>query len=107
MLLVTTTTDTEEAAERIAGVLVEQGLAACVQVVGPITSVYRWQGRVEAAREWLCQAKTVPPLWDAVRHQIEQLHPYDTPELIATPIVKASAAYERWLREQCDAAGGT
>ncbi|MEQ8847092.1 divalent-cation tolerance protein CutA [Botrimarina sp.] len=104
MLLVSTTTDSEAAAMRLAKELVERRLAACVQVMGPIKSVYRWQERVETADEWLCTAKTLRVRWDAVRRLIEELHPYDTPEVVAVPIESASAAYGRWLAEQCDGA---
>lgn len=100
MICVTTTTGDHAIAVRIATELVDRKLAACVQVSGPITSVYRWQGAVETSQEWVCTAKTVEQHWPAIERLVGELHPYDTPELIATPILKASAAYEKWLREE-------
>lgn len=106
MLVVTTTTGDRELAERIATELVDRRLAACVQVSGPIRSHYRWEGKAETADEWLLTAKTVEQHWPAIEALVDELHPYDTPELIATPITHASAAYEKWLREQTDLAPG-
>lgn len=99
LLQITTTTPDREMADQIAAALVEQNLAACVQVSGPITSVYRWQGATETSEEWLCVAKTTAEHWLAIETLITTLHPYDTPELIATRIAKASPGYEAWLRE--------
>jgi periplasmic divalent cation tolerance protein len=99
-LQVTSAVGSREDAERIATALVELRLAACVQIVGPIRSVYRWQGSVEQADEWLCQAKTTQGRYDAVEAAIRELHSYDCPEIIATPIVAGSAAYLQWLSEQ-------
>jgi periplasmic divalent cation tolerance protein len=98
MIQITTTTGDHNIAERIAIELVDRRLAACVQISGPITSLYRWQGKVETTEEWICTAKTVKEQYSAIEQLITELHPYDTPELIATPIVQASAAYEAWLR---------
>jgi periplasmic divalent cation tolerance protein len=99
---VTTTTATKADAERIAAALVERRLAACVQVGGPITSCYRWQGKVETAEEWLCAAKTTRAAYDQVEQAIRQLHPYDEPEIIAVPIVAGSAGYLAWLEQQVE-----
>jgi periplasmic divalent cation tolerance protein len=96
-LQVVTTIDSEEAAERIAAALVEQRLAACVQVLGPIASTYRWQGKVESAREWLCLAKTAASRYDELEAAIRELHPYEEPEIVATPIVAGSAGYLDWV----------
>lgn len=97
---ISTATGDHTLAVRIATELVDRRLAACVQVSGPITSVYRWEGAVETAQEWLCTAKTTAGHWEAVERLIAELHPYDTPELVATPITHASAGYEAWLRGQ-------
>jgi periplasmic divalent cation tolerance protein len=96
-LQVLTTVDSEEEAERIAAALVERRLAACVQVVGPIASHYRWQGKVESAREWMCVAKTAASRYDELEVAIRELHPYDEPEIVATPIVAGSASYLEWI----------
>ena len=98
-LQVLTTIDSEEAAERISAALVERRLAACVQVVGPISSTYRWQGEVERAREWMCVAKTTAERYPEVEAAIRELHPYDEPEIVATPIVAGSAGYLGWISE--------
>ncbi len=98
-LQVLTTIDSEEAAERIAAALVERRLAACVQVVGPISSTYRWQGEVERAREWTCVAKTAAERYPEVEAAIRELHPYEEPEIVATPIVAGSAGYLSWISE--------
>ena len=96
-LQVLTTIDSEEAAERISATLVERRLAACVQIVGPIASHYRWQGEVETAREWMCVAKTAAARYDELEAAIRDLHPYDEPEIVATPIVAGSADYLDWV----------
>ncbi len=80
--------------------LVERCLAACVQVVGPITSTYRWEGRVETAEEWQCVIKTGRALWDGVEQAIRELHPYQVPEIIALPIECGSRAYLEWIDAQ-------
>ena len=86
-----------ESAERLARVLVEEGSAACVQVVGPVSSTYRWQGRVENAREWLCLAKTNRRRYAALEAAVIRAHPYDTPEVIAVPVAAGSLRYLDWL----------
>ncbi len=96
-LVVTTTTGTEQDARRIARALVARRLAACVQVAGPIGSVYWWQGQIESASEWRCAAKTSAEQYPAVEQAIRELHAYEVPEIVATPIVAGSAAYLDWL----------
>ena len=97
---VLTTVDSEEAAERLAHGMVDARLAACVQVVGPVSSVYRWQGAVQAEQEWQCLAKTTAGRLDALVEHLKAHHPYDLPEIVATPIVGGSADYLRWVSEQ-------
>jgi periplasmic divalent cation tolerance protein len=96
---VLTTVCSEEDAERISVALVERRLAACVQTVGPIASRYRWRGEVEAATEWQCLAKTEAGRYAEVEAAIRELHPYDEPEILATPIVAGSAGYLAWVSE--------
>ena len=98
-LQVSTTVASEEEAERIGAVLIERRLAACVQVLGPVVSRYRWQGEVERAREWLCLAKTEASCYPELEATIGELHSYDEPELVATPIVAGSAGYLGWIEE--------
>jgi periplasmic divalent cation tolerance protein len=94
---ISTTTQTKEDAQKIARYLVEQNLAACVQITGPIESTYRWKEKVETAMEWLCLIKTRESLFDKVEAAIKKLHPYETPEIIAVPIIKGSREYLKWL----------
>jgi periplasmic divalent cation tolerance protein len=96
-LQVFTTIDSEEAAERISAALVERRLAACAQVVGPISSTYRWQGEIERAREWMCVVKTTAARYPEVEAAIRELHSYDEPEIVATPIVVGSPGYLGWV----------
>lgn len=97
---VTTTVECQDDAEKIARLLVERRLAACVQVVGPITSTYRWQGSIETSREWQCLAKSRGSLYPQIEEAIRQLHPYQVPEILALPIVAGSGSYLAWLDEQ-------
>ena len=96
-LQVMTTTDSEEETGKLARGITEARLAACVQVVGPIRSTYRWRGAVERATEWLCLAKTTAAACDALMARIGELHAYDTPEITAVPIEAGGDAYLRWL----------
>lgn len=100
LLQVTTTTGDRDTAQRIATELVDRRLAACVQVSAPIESTYRWRGNIERCEEWLCTAKTTADRFPAIEQLVAALHPYDVPELIATPIVGGSAAYLEWLRSE-------
>jgi periplasmic divalent cation tolerance protein len=94
---VLTTAASEAEAERIAATLVERRLAACVQVVGPVVSHYRWQGAVEREREWQCLAKTTMARFGEVEEAIRELHSYEEPEIVATPILAGSSGYLGWL----------
>lgn len=85
---------------RLAETLVGERLAACVNMPPPVTSMYRWQGEVEKAEEILLIIKTTSERFDALRDRILQLHSYETPEIIAIPIVAGSEPYLQWLREQ-------
>jgi periplasmic divalent cation tolerance protein len=98
-LQVLTTVGSEEEAERIAAALVERRLAACVQVLGPIVSTYRWRGEIETAREWQCLAKTEARRYEGVETAIRELHSYEEPEIVATPIVAGSAGYLGWVSQ--------
>lgn len=97
---VATTTENEADALRIAQALVEQRLAACVQVSGPVTSTYRWQGKIETGQEWRCVAKSRAELYERIEETIRQEHPYDVPEILATPILAGSEGYLRWMDEE-------
>jgi len=96
-LQVVTTTASRAAARSIARAVVDRRLAACAQIVGPIESTYRWQGKVETAREWLCLMKTTQTRCRELIAAVEAIHPYDTPEIVALPIVAGSRRYLDWL----------
>ncbi len=100
---VTTTTEKKEDAERIARSLVETRLAACVQIVGPIESIYRWKGRIETTGEWLCLIKSRRDNYEAVEETIRSLHPYEVPEIVAVPFTAVSHDYLGWLRNELSA----
>jgi len=86
-----------EEATRLADMLVGAHLAACVQILPEMESVYRWQGRVERQAEVLLIAKTVRGKFDELEREVRALHSYDTPEIVAVPIVTGSAPYLEWL----------
>lgn len=97
---VLTTIDDEAKAAEIARVLVEERLAACVQVLGPMTSTYRWKGQLETSREWLLAAKTRRDRYDEVETAIRRVHSYEVPEIIAVPVVAGARDYLAWLDGQ-------
>jgi periplasmic divalent cation tolerance protein len=98
-LLVFVTTGSSEEAEKIAEALVQERLAACVNIVPAITSIYRWQGEVHRDSEVLLIAKSRPELFDSLAARVKELHSYEVPEVIALPIVVGSEAYLNWIDE--------
>lgn len=98
--IVLTTAGSREEAQRIARALVDRQLAACVNLLGPIDSIYRWKGQVEEAQEWLLLIKTTAPGFAAVRDAIGELHSYELPECISLEVTDGSPDYLRWLGEQ-------
>ena len=97
---VRTTTDSRDSAMLIAQTIVTKRLAACVQVSGPITSTYWWQGKIEQAEEWLCAAKTREDHYQALEQAIKAAHTYEEPEILATAIVTGSAGYLAWIERE-------
>jgi periplasmic divalent cation tolerance protein len=97
VLIVLTTTSTTDEAESLANGLVESRLAACVQILPKMTSVYSWDGKVERENEHLLLIKTLPEKYDAVEKYILDHHSYDTPEIVAIDAEKVSAGYLKWL----------
>jgi periplasmic divalent cation tolerance protein len=95
--LVLTTCSSPEEARRIAQELVERRLAACVNIVPQIESVYRWKGEVETATEWLLIIKTTANAFEQLRDALAKLHSYDVPECIEVVIEHGSAAYLEWI----------
>jgi periplasmic divalent cation tolerance protein len=96
-IVVLCTCPDDAAAERIASALVEERLAACVNRVPGIASTYRWQGKVDRARECLLLIKTTSERFDALRERIVALHPYELPEVIAVDIALGHAPYLAWI----------
>jgi periplasmic divalent cation tolerance protein len=97
---VMTTTDQEREAASLAAALLQARLAACVQVLGPVTSRYWWQGVLEEASEYLLIIKTRADLLDRVVETLQELHSYDVPEITATPIVGGNPSYLEWVRAE-------
>ena len=97
--LVLTTCGSLEEARSIAHTLVERHLAACVNIVPQVESVYRWQGKIEAASECLLVIKTTSETFDRVRDTLTALHSYELPECIEIAIEEGSAAYLEWIGE--------
>lgn len=89
-----------DSATRIADALVEERLAACVNLLGEIHSVYRWQGRIERAAEVLLVIKTTDERLESLQRRIVALHPHELPEVIAVEVVGGSPAYLDWIHQQ-------
>jgi periplasmic divalent cation tolerance protein len=98
--LVLTTVGDATQAERIARALVDERLAACVTALGPVRSVYRWEGAVESADEIPLLIKTTAERWPALRARLRELHPYEVPEMLALPVADGWPAYLDWVRTQ-------
>jgi periplasmic divalent cation tolerance protein len=101
--IVLTTAASEEEARKIARALVDRRAAACVNILPQVTSIYRWQGNVEEAREWLLIVKTTAAAFGQVRHAIAELHSYDVPECICLTIEDGSPSYLEWIAESVSA----
>ena len=97
---VTTTASTQEEAAKIAAALLEQRLAACAQVVGPVESRYWWNGKIEQSTEWLYLIKTIRGKFPAVEAAIRANHSYEVPEIVVCPIELGSDLYLEWLRRE-------
>ena len=97
------TAGSESEAETIARTLVEEQLAACVNIVSPIRSIYRWEGKLADDREWLLVIKTRTERFSAIEVRVKALHSYQTPEILAVPIMQGSEDYLRWLAENVSA----
>lgn len=101
ILTVLTTTDSAAEAEALARGAVERRVAACAQINGPVTSVYRWEGAVRTDPEWQVLFKTAGTRYAALEAYLREAHSYDVPEVIATPVVRGGADYLRWVAEEC------
>lgn len=99
-IVVFNTCATEEEAGKLARVLVEARVAACVTIVPGARSVYRWQGAIESAGECLLIVKSSRPLFDRLRAAIEAAHTYEVPEILAIPVVAGAPNYLNWIEGQ-------
>jgi periplasmic divalent cation tolerance protein len=97
--IVLVTAGSEEEAKKIARALVERRLAACVNIIPQVLSIYRWQGKLAEDREWILLVKTTAAAFDRVRQAIAELHSYDLPECICLTIEDGSANYLQWIAE--------
>ena len=97
---ISTTTGKKSEAEEISMKLVEMRLAACAQIIGPISSVYWWKGEIVTDREWLCIIKTHKSLFGEVEKVIREIHPYEVPEFAAIPITLGSHDYLSWINNE-------
>ena len=97
---VSVTAPSAEEASALARAAVEQRLAACAQVSGPISSVYWWEGEIASTLEWECTLKTTAARLARLIEQLRAMHSYDTPEIIATPIEVGDADYLAWVRDE-------
>jgi periplasmic divalent cation tolerance protein len=100
--IVLTTAGSEEEAHEIAQALVERRLAACVNIVSSVQSVYRWKDEVESAQEWILVIKTTADAFEGVRDAIRELHSYELPECIQIPIEAGSEKYLRWIEDNVE-----
>ena len=96
-ILVFITASSREEAERLADMLVDKSLAACVQIMPEMQSIYRWQGKVERQREFLLIAKTLNSKFGLIESEVVKLHSYETPEILALPLTAVSRPYLEWL----------
>ena len=97
---VVTTTDRADEAEELGRGIVEARLGACVQIIGPIRSIYRWEGEVRNDQEWQCWIKTSADRLDALTEYLQKNHSYDVPEVVALPIVGGSRDYLSWVNTE-------
>lgn len=96
-IVVLVTASSREEAEKLAAALVDECLAACINIVGPIQSIYVWQGQRQSDEEFLLVIKTRAALFSELATRVQALHSYQTPEVIALPITQGSSAYLGWL----------
>lgn len=97
---ITTSTDNKKIAEKISMAIVENRLAACIQISGPVKSIYWWKDKIERDMEWIITMKTRKDLYPKLEQAIKNLHTYETPEIIAVPIVEGSTDYLDWLEKE-------
>ena len=103
---VLTTLPGQQQAEQLAAAIIELRLGACAQTFGPLRSTYRWEGKIETADEWLLLIKTRRDAYPALEQAIRSRHPYQTPQIVALPIVAGLDAYLQWIDTEVPPAAG-
>jgi periplasmic divalent cation tolerance protein len=98
-IIVFVTCSSEEEALKIAHSLIEEHLAACVNLISPIRSIYRWEGKIWDEREWLLIIKTRKERFDELEKNVRSIHSYSVPEIVSLSVVKGSSSYLKWLEE--------
>ena len=98
-IVVLITCGSEEEASKIGRSLVEDRLAACVNIVSPIRSLYRWEGKIWDEKEWLLIVKTRSQRFEAMKERVKALHSYSVPEIVSLPILEGDSSYLHWLTE--------
>ena len=101
-IIVFITAKNEEEAAGIGHTIVEEKIAACVNIIRSVRSIYRWQGRVEDEQEVLMIVKTKSPLFERLQKRVKELHSYAVPEIIGLPVVEGSKEYLNWLGQETD-----
>jgi periplasmic divalent cation tolerance protein len=99
-IMVYVTAGSSAEASRLARALVEERLAACVSQIGPVQSVYHWDGKLEQSEEQLLMVKTKKELFTVLEKKVREMHSYSVPEIVALPIIDGSQAYLRWLEDE-------
>ena len=92
-----TTIDSKVRAETLAKTLLEKRIAGCIQIIGPITSIYWWNNKIEREKEWILLIKSREKNYKKIERTIKEIHPYQIPEIIAVPIISGSRNYLNWL----------
>ena len=101
-IVVLVTCGSKEEATKIANSLVEERIAACVSIISPLRSIYRWEGRIWDEREWMLIIKTQKRRFAELERKVKSLHSYSVPEIIALPVVEGFASYLKWLEENTE-----
>ena len=101
-IVILVTCGSEDEALKIANALVEEHVAACVNVIAPIRSIYRWEGKIWDEKEWLLIIKTQSHRFGELEKKVKSLHSYSVPEIVSLPIVEGSSSYLNWLVEMTE-----
>ncbi len=101
-IVVFVTCGSEEEGLKIANALVDERLAACVNLISPIRSIYRWEGKIWDEKEWLLIIKTQKDRFEELEKKVKSLHSYSVPEIISLSIIEGSSAYLDWIRENIE-----